>query len=275
MRQLAYQSARDLGCLRAGMTLGADIEADILAAGNAWLDGLLIDGYAIPASPAQVFTLTAGRQIYTIGPSEVAPNFTAARPVEIEDANIVLNTVTPVLRTPLEIINVDQWAAIPVSAGTNPASPDTGLPQTLPTRLYYVKDFNVTTGAGTICLWGGAISAYGLELFSWDQTVLRQFTDLTTAYIYPPGYQRMIQKCLAVEIAPLMTMYSKSARMERPMAPSTDMLQLVMKQANEARAAVESYNAECPILTGDPAFLGQGSRNAWNYLTGVNGRSGR
>lgn len=265
MREFAYQAARDLGCLRAGQTLSADIENDILIAANQMLDSMLIDQLAITAYPAQVFTLTAGVQQYTIGPSEVAPNFTAARPTEIEDANIILNTVSPVLRTPLDIINVDQWANIPVQS----------LPNTLPTRLYYVKDFNITTGAGTILIWGGAISNYQLELFAWDQTVLRQFADLTTAYIYPNGYERMIRKCLAVEIAPLMTMYSKSARADHPMAPSADMLALVIKQAGEARYAVESFNAPAPILTGDAAFLGQSARQGWNYLLGTNSRTGR
>ena len=265
LTQFAYQAARDLGCLRAGQTLSADVLNDIRDSANQLLDAWLIDELMIPASTPQIYNLTAGLQSYTIGPNEVAPNFTAARPTQIEVANIILNTVTPVLRTPLELINVEQKAYIPVQ----------NLPNTLPTRLYYAKNFNTTTGSGYIFLWGGSISNYQLELFTWDQTVLAQFPDLTTAFIYPPGYERMIRKCLAVEIAPLMTMYSKSARMDHPMAPAAAMLSLVQMQAAEARYAVESYNAPDPILTGDAAFLGDNARQGWNYLLGTTSRTGR
>lgn len=265
LTRFAYQAARDLGCLRAGQTMAADVLIDIQDAANQMLDGWLIEELMIPASPASVFNLTAGLQDYIIGPGQVAPNFNAERPTDIEIANIILNTVNPVLRTPLEIINVEQKAAIPVQ----------NLPQTLPTRLYYERNFNITDGSARIYIWGGAIDAYQLELFTPDQSVLRQFTDLTTAYIYPPGYQNLIRKSLAVAIAPLMTMYSKSARVYHPMAPSASMLQLVIKQADEARASVQSYNAEDPILTGDPAFLGNSARRGWNYLLGTNGRTGR
>lgn len=261
----AYQAARDLGCLREGQTLSTDLMEDILAAANQWLDQLLTDQLMIPASPAQAFTLTSGVYQYTIGPNELAPNFTAARPTEIIDANIILNTTNPVLRTPLEIINVDQWSDIPIQ----------NLQNALPTRLYYEKSFNILTGSARIFLWGAPLQNYGLELFSWDQSVLRAFPDLTTAFIYPPGYQRMIRKNLAVEIAPLMTMHSKSARMDRPLAPPADMLRLVMKQADDARIRVESYNAPDPLLITDPSFIGSSGTPGWNWLTGTATRNGR
>lgn len=265
LTQFAYQAARDLGCMRAGQTLSADILADIKDAANQMLDAWLIDQLMIPDAPAQVFTLTAGTQEYRIGPGQVAPNFDAARPTQIVLANIIINTVTPVIRTPLELIEVDQWGAIPLLS----------LPNTLPTRLYYEKSFNIVDGYSRILIWGGAISNYQLELYTWDQTVLRAFTDLTTARIYPPGYANLIRKNLAVAIAPLMTMYCKSSRADRTMAPSERMLTLVMRQAEDAVISVQAYNADSPTLTGDPAFQGSMARKGWNYLSGTNGRTGR
>lgn len=253
----------DLGCLFPGMSPSADLLNTCLRAANDWLDAQLIDELMIPASPAQVFTLTAGLQFYTIGPNETAPNFTAARPTQIEQANILLNTVNPVIRTPLNIIEVDVWANIAL----------VDLPQTLPTLLYYEKSFNVNTGASRILIWGGAINNYGLELYSWDQTVLRQFTDLTTAYKYPPGYKRMLQKNIAVAMAPRVAAYAKSNRSNGVLAPSPAMLQLVAQQAMESKEAVTSYNAPSPTLTCDPAFQGSGSANGWNYLLGTIGRN--
>lgn len=261
----AYQAARDLGCIRAGQTMSADVVADILDAANQMLDGWLLEDLMIPASPASIFNLTAGLQDYIIGPGQVAPNFDAPRPTEIEIANIILNTVTPVLRTPLEILQVEQKAAIPVQQ----------LANTLPTRLYYEKNFNVADGSARIYIWGGAIDAYQLELFTPDQSVLHSFADATTAYLYPPGYPNLIRKSLAVAIAPLMSMYSKADRAQHVLMPSNERLQLVMKQADEARISVQGYNEESPILTGDPAFLGNSARRGWSYLLGVNGRTGR
>ncbi len=263
---LAFQAARDLGCIRAGQTMSPDVLSDIKDAANQMLDAWLIEDFLVLASPPQTFTLDPNVQIYQIGPGQVSPNFNAERPTEIQTANIILNTVNPVLRTPLECINLDQWANIAVQ----------DLPQTLPTRLYYEKSFNITTGYSRILIWGGSINSYLLEIYTWDQSVLRAFTDLTTGYIYPPGYQNLIRKNLAVAIAPLMTMYSKSARMGGlVMAPPQAMLQLVQSQAIAARESVESYNADDPILIGDPSWLGQSARRGWDYLLGTNGRTGR
>lgn len=266
LSKLAYQAARDLGCIRAGQTLTADILNDIFEAANQMLDGWLIEEFLIIASPPQVFQLQAGLQIYQIGPGQLPPNFDAERPTEIQDANIILNTVNPVLRIPLNCINLDQWANIAIQQ----------LPNTIPTLLYYEKSFDIVTGFSRLLLWGGSITNYQLELYTWDQSNLRQFVDLDTPYLYPPGYPNLIRKCLAVAIAPLMTMYCKSSRADRPMAPSTAMLNMVMTQANAARASVESYNAPQEVLFGDPAWCSRNSRRGgFNYLSGFNGRTGR
>ena len=265
LTQLAYQACRDLGCIRAGQTLSPDILSDIKDAANQMLDGWLIDQLMVPDSPAQVFTLTAGVQTYQIGPGQTPPNFDAERPTQIVLANIILNTVSPVIRTPLDLIEVDQWGAIAL----------VNLPNTLPTRLYYEKSFNATSGYSRMLIWGGAISNYQLELYTWDQGVLRQFTDLTTSRIYPPGYVNLIRKNLAVAIAPLMSMYCKASRSEHVMAPAQAMLARVTRQAEDAVIAVQSYNADSPTLSGDPAFQGSMSRKSWNYLLGTNGRTGR
>jgi hypothetical protein len=105
--------------------------------------------------------------------------------------------------------------------------------------------------------------------------VLQAFPDLTTEYIYPPGYQRLIRKALAVSIAPLMNMYCKSARSEGLMMPSEAALKLVMAQADDARRRIESYNAPDPILITDPSFIGSSGTPGWNWLTGTSTRNGR
>lgn len=264
LTSFAYQAARDLGCLRAGQTLSTDLLSDIRVAANNMLDSWLLEDLLVLFYPAQIFTLTAGLQAYQIGTGQAAPNFNTTRPNDIELANIILNNVNPVLRVPLDIINKEQWAAIAVQ----------GIPSALPLKLYYDKGWNQSQ-YGTINIWPGPLQNYQIELYNSDQSVLAAFPDNTTTFLYPPGYAKLIQKNLAVEIAPLMTMYCKSARTENVMAPSQAMLALVQKQADDARQTVEISNAPDPILTGDPAFLGNSARRGWNYLLGINGRTGR
>jgi hypothetical protein len=38
---------------------------------------------------------------------------------------------------------------------------------------------------------------------------------------------------------------------------------------------LQSYNSPDPVLTGDPAFCGEGTRAGWNWLLGTYGRNNR
>ena len=62
----------------------------------------------------------------------------------------------------------------------------------------------------------------------------------------------------------------------QPPAPQPERAQ-AQYEAREARYAVESYNAQNvpTILTGDPSWQGNNTRNAWNYLLGTTSRTGR
>jgi hypothetical protein len=257
--KIAYLALRDIGCLRPGQTGAPDALADILAMGNQMLDSWQLDRLLLLCDRIDAYTLTGMQQTYTIGPLEISPNFGAARPVSIRDAVLVLNTVTPFVRIPMEVINVDDWESIAVQ----------DLPGALPLRLYYDKSFNSVSGASRLKIWPGPLQNYGLELVTPQQ--LTQFADLTTQYIFPPGYQRLIQKNLAVEIAPMMDIYCKLYGLAKPRAP---MLALVTRQAAEAMDAVKFDNAPAPKLSGDPAY-GGGTRGGWNYAIGENNTGGR
>jgi hypothetical protein len=75
------------------------------------IDAWLTDQYVYAYVPNQ-YTLNGTQITYTIGPS--GADFTAPRPTGIQDANIILNNTSPVVRQPVSIINVDQWASIRV-----------------------------------------------------------------------------------------------------------------------------------------------------------------
>jgi len=262
--QLATQSLRDIGCLRPGQQTSTDVLADCLTAGNQLLDGFLIDKLLVYTISIAAYTLTAAKQSYTIGPAESAPNFTAARPTRIEEANLILNTVTPVVRLPMQLLDDSQWAAIRVQQ----------IPSAIPLKLYYDGGYSQTTGAATIYLWPGPLANYQLELFTWQQ--LQEFADLTTSYIFPPGYARLMRKALGVEIAPMMRMYAKVPGPGGIRGYDPQMLALVIAQADQARMDVEAYNAPAPVAISDPMFGGGAARRtAWNYAIGEYGSSGR
>lgn len=251
--QFAYQSLRDLGCLRPAQKTSSDFLDDIFTALNNLVDTWLLDRFMCFTIRIDAYNLTGGRQIYTIGPSEVAPNFTATRPTRIEEANIILNTVNPVVRLPLSPINDQEWASIRVQQ----------IPFAIPTRMYYDGGFDQTAQFATIYLWPGPLSNYQLELFTWQQ--LTSFASRSTVYKFPPGYARCIQKNLAVEIAPMAAIYGKLERLAVPKAP---LLALVQQQAREAKQQVESYNAPQPVITTDPGFMGGGHPGGWSYAIG-------
>lgn len=252
------RALRDLGGLRAGQTTSTDIYADCFAALNEMLDTALLDELMVFTIRIDAYPLTAGLQSYTIGPS--GANITAARPTRIEEANIIINTVTPVVRTPLELLNDAQWSAIRVQS----------IPNALPLKLYYDGGFDASSGFATLFLWPGPVASYQLELFTWQQ--LTSFANQTTAYNFPPGYVQWMRKQLAVEIAPMMMLHNKLGRISWQVSESA--LALVKEHAIAAKAAIQSYNAPSPIMAGDPAFSGVSRRGGWNYSIGESRRRG-
>jgi hypothetical protein len=251
LKDFAYQALRDLGALRAGQGLGADELNDILQSANQMIDSWAIDDLMLFTWPSQIFNLQAMIQQYTIGPTGV---FVAVRPQEIEFANVILNTVNPVVRVPMDILDVVEWASIRVQQ----------IPSALPLKLWYDRQFDAD-GNGTIHIWPGPISNYDLELFIPQQ--LQSFVDATTVYTFPPGYAAAIRSNLAVSIAPMVEISNKLVRTDRQ---HKDMFAQVRYKAAQDKELLESYNARAKVLPADPAFMSQ-RRRGWNYVLGVSG----
>jgi len=252
--QLAYRALRDIGCLRPGQTTSTDVLNDILTALNEHIDLDLLNPLMRYAFRPDVYNLTASTMTYQIGPGQVGVNFNAPRPTAIQDANLILNDVNPFVRLPIEIIDVDKWAAIRVR----------NIPAALPLALYYDKNFDPTGQFATINLWPGPLKNYQLELFTSQQ--LQTFPDLTTVLNWPPGYVLYLRKSLAVDIAPMMEIYSKLARLSQPREA---LLERVEAQARQAKDDIESYNATSPVLQIDPAYQSADQKaTPWNYSIG-------
>lgn len=246
---LITDALTDINVLLPGQVPAADMLNIGMRYLNQMIDAWLIDRMKVFAIRPDIYNLVAGQQIYTIGPA--GANFTAARPEEIEDANILLTGTNPLLRHPLEIISQERWAHIRVQI----------LPFAIPLELYYDRNFDPVNGFATINLWPGPQINYQLELYTWQQ--LQSWPDLVTAINLPPGYASAIRSNLALALAPTAKAYYKTE----------PVLQLVTQQAREGLALVESHNAPEAEVRYDPMYAAARSKGgAFNYGTGMNGR---
>lgn len=234
-QQLAYLTMRDLGVLRPAQTGAPDVLSDMLNEANDMLDSYKLNRFLVLSENIASYTLTTNLQTYQIGAGQTGNNFNAVRPTSIEKANVVYTATTPVVRCQLQMLNFKEWSEIAIQNVT----------ASQPMKMYYDKGFDPTTGFGTIYLFPKPDAAYALELYTWDQTQWSGFADLTTAYNFPPGYQEMIRRNLAVRCLPMMRIYLKT-----PMDPVT--LAELKSAAEMLRVQMQQYNA--PQTTIAPAM---------------------
>lgn len=184
------------------------------------------------------YTLVPSQQTYTIGPGG---NFDTTRPTRILNANIILTSVTPNVRVPLQLINDDQWASIAVQ----------NVNTTIPTKLYYDGGFNAN-GQGTLFFWGVPTAANSVELFT--PQLLTAPASLSTTIYFPPGYEEALTLTLAERMC---------GPFNKVRPPS------LIQDAMKARAAVIGLNTEAPLLTTDSGLQASTpNRPYFNYRTG-------
>jgi hypothetical protein len=147
---------------------------------------LLSNSGAVVASTPLVAPF--GQAIYSTPPVDVFPTYLTKnqRPEKIEDANIILNNLSPIVKVSLRIRDKDWWVANSIPS----------IPSSIPTDLYYEPLFP----NGQIYLWPMQNVNYGLELEVWSN--LSQFTSLTQQFWLPQGYEDAVTYGLAVSLAP-------------------------------------------------------------------------
>lgn len=184
------------------------------------------------------YTIIPNTQPLTIGPIGANYNVTV-RPVKIVNANIVINTTSPVVRNPLNIRDDDWWANNRVQ----------GVTGQLPTDLYY----SPTWPNGSLFLWPVPTIAYGLELETWN--VLAQIPLITTAVTLPPGYTDALKYTLAEMLCPAF---------QKPLDP------VLAAMGQESRATIQSVNSASPNLaTADFGMpVGGSDRPSFNWRVG-------
>lgn len=201
---------KDIGILDPSEVPSASEAADGLTALNQMLGSWSNESLIAYDRAHEKFTLTAGQQSRTIGPTG---DFVTARPLEIEVAQIEYQNSSPLTEfPPLKILTREQWAGI--------AQKD--IQSDVSTMLFYEPTFP----NGTIYLY--PVPSVANKLVLTTRKALTAISSLTTAISLPPGWDMAIQKNLALLLAP-------SYRRE----PS----QLLLMQAQESKAAIENTNA--------------------------------
>jgi hypothetical protein len=234
LKDLLRRSFRMIQVLKEGQQMNVDDVTDAIYVLNDMLGGWNINPLDIFNTREDTFTLIPSQQEYSIGPGG---DFNAPRPEKIQRANLIWTTSTPNFHKALEIVNVDQRAAIRLPA----------LQSTMPTKLYYKPTFPL----GTIRLWPVVNQSWQLELFTW--AALPTFATVDDQVTLPDGYSEAIASNLAVRLA---------AEWGKPLRPETAVL------ARESKAAIESHNAPSPIMECDSIGIGGRGSGGFNRLTG-------
>jgi hypothetical protein len=223
----------EIRAARAGDVLAPELMAWGLGKLNRLLDRWNADPRADFNAGFASYTLTPSHQPHTIGPS--AADFAVTqRPATIEGANLILTTVSPVVRLPLTLRDKAWWLAVSVRS----------LSTSIPNYLYYDPDWP----NGNLNLWPVPSTAYQIELLT---AGVFDVLSLTDAFWLPFGYRDAVTLTLAEELAP---------GVGQKVDPST------AASANAARALIFSANDDAPYLRTQDSGLVRGSGSGFNWL---------
>jgi hypothetical protein len=227
-QDLLNSALRLVGVLASGEIATAAESIDGLQTLNDMLDSWTSDRLSIFTITPRTFALVPGQQGYTIG---VGGNFNVPRPPRIDSVSIVslANPLEP-LELPIEMLTIEQWAAIPVK----------NIQSTLPQSVYDDGAFPLRT-LNYYCIPSTTVNTV---IYGW--AALTSFPTLATNVTFPPGYQRAIRYNLAVELC---------GEYGRPVDPT------VGRIAIESLAKVRAFNAPLVELRCDAALIGSGDAN--------------
>ena len=166
-----------------GVASGEDPTADEAQDGldnlNDMMDAWQIERLMIYTVQRQVFNLTVLQQSYTCGPGG---DFNIPRPSRIDRMGIIsLNNPSQPLELPLEYLTEAQWSMIPVKQ----------ILSSLPQRVWDDQGFPLRT----LSFWCIPNVPVAVAIYTWG--VLGTFADLSTDYIFPPGYADALKFNLA------------------------------------------------------------------------------
>jgi len=184
-QSLINKSLRLLGVLASGETTTADEAQDSLYSLNSIIDSFSANPQYYFCTQAEQFTLVIGQNTYTIGndPDASPPaNWNTVRPIRIVGAFVRISNVD----MPLALITEQYWTNI-----ANKAAMGT------PTKLLYRPNIPY----GQILVYPTP-NAAAIPIFLKAERMIGKYATLVSTQYLPPGYQRLLELSLAMELAP-------------------------------------------------------------------------
>lgn len=225
---------RKIGVLAEGEVPSAQMATDALDALNARLDQMKAENLTIPAVSRTLAALTANQTSFTIGiGGNINP--TMARPDSIASVAYI-NAAG--MEIPLNLLNDQQYAALPLKALTG----------TVPAMAYY----SPTWPTGT--LYPLPIPTIAATWVIYAPAEPPEFTALTDLVNLPPGYRRMLITNLAMELC---DDYER-----QPPA-------LLPQQAASSLAVVKRSNAKELLIKFDRGALVGNGGGWWDIRSGT------
>jgi len=183
-QSLINKSLRLLGVLASGETTTADEAQDSLYSLNSIIDSFSANPQYYFCTQAEQFTLVNGQNTYTIGndPGTSPPaDFVTTRPIRIVGAFTRFNGVD----TPIALITEPYWTNISVKSTSG-----------TPVKLLYRPNVPY----GEILLY--PTPGQAATIFIKAEKMIDNYAMLVTTQYLPPGYQRLLELSLAMELAP-------------------------------------------------------------------------
>lgn len=237
-RDLIYESLKEMGAYAEGETPSFADASLCLDKLNRLFDSWAADEILAYNSDFVTYTLVPMLSPHTIGPGGTFN--VPTRPIEIENASVVLNNVNPPVNSPLTMRDKDWWANQRVQT----------LQTTLPTDLYYAPAYPL----GNLFFWPVPTIAYQVQLET--LTILGQVV-LATVLTLSPGYRDAIVYSLAESICPAFN---------KTLSPTLEGL------ARKARMKIvlPNTNSAPRIATIDTGMSSSSQQRAtFNYRTGL------
>lgn len=211
---------KDIRVIGAGDTVNDDDAEDALYQLNNLLDSWWNERLAVFSIRSDSGTWTGAAQSITVGSGGT---INISRPLKITNVVFTFNSIDyPVKR----MMSREEYDAIPYKVAQ----------ASFPDYVFYDPAYPLGV------LYGYPIPAAALSVAieSWQQ--IQSFAALGTTIALPPGYERAIQKNLAIELSPS---YGPSA------APSPELKEAAIK----SKAAIKTVNAPKMVAATDAALV--------------------
>lgn len=228
------EALSELNVLQPGASVPTAMAVLCLSKLNQIFDNWNADRQTIWSEIFTPFTLTANLSPHTIGPSGATWTMTV-RPVTLDGCYLNLNTQTPNVYVPIDIIDwqtYQDYISVP------------GIASSIPTAVYYEPDWP----KGKLYFYPVPSTAYAVRLAT--RTLLADVA-LTDAVSMPPGYRNAVTLTLAEDIA-------------TPLGAEVPAVTSV--KARQARARIFANNVQSPSLNLQDGQQRTGTTN-FNYLS--------